>query len=299
MPTTLQKMTADSWTTICHQSYEQSIMMSSMVPTDASSAIYIRRQKATTAPVVHAKEDCDVSSFGVGVGMRSPSMQKIGKSFASHSSISNAGLVNSHLSAGSGLTKRVSFGLQHETVALNARERMQATPSTHDARTPHLGGDPIKSPQTLSRTSSVDADTFFDQSAFLNTFSSAPQRDIDTCVHFAMHGGPLVKYSSRAQRPPILCTFRLIGDCKRLVWAEASKPDDEKYGLETSSVVQVLVGAAAAAEFETLNKGSNVKTANMRLVLLLHGDEKLRLEALDKVSELVVVFYRASRRVCR
>lgn len=133
-------------------------------------------------------------------------------------------------------------------------------------------------------SSSVETDSFPDHSAFLNAFASAPQRDVDTCVHFAALGGPLVKYSSRANRAPVLCTFRLIDHGKRLVWAEATKPNDEKYGLETSSVVQVLVGAAAATAFENSAKGSNMKSINLKLVLLLQGDEKLRLEALDKVN---------------
>ena len=53
--------------------------------------------------------------------------------------------------------------------------------------------------------------------------------------------------------------------------------------METSSIVKVLVGSAAAAEFD-VSKQSNIKNAGLRLVLLLDGDEKLRLEALDKVA---------------
>jgi hypothetical protein len=257
--------------------------MSTLAPSDASDAVYIRRQKAFIAPVVLPKEDCGEASFGVGVGMHSPTMHKNSRSFVPLSSIADSASVSSQLIAGGSFTKRVSFGLQKEALSQNSRERIQATSITAGVFASHENR-PNENPKHASRT--VEMDALPDQSAFLNLFASAPQRDVDTCIHFATLGGPLVKHSSRAHRPPVLCTFRLTDHGRRLVWAEAAKSNDEKYGLDTSSVEQVLVGAATAAAFENAGTGSNMKSVGLRLVLLLHGDEKLRLEALDKVSIL-------------
>jgi hypothetical protein len=38
----------------------------------------------------------------------------------------------------------------------------------------------------------------------------------------------MVKYSSRPNRAPVLCTFRLTVDYSRFVWSESSRPADEK-----------------------------------------------------------------------
>jgi hypothetical protein len=204
--------------------------------------------------------------------MHSPTMQKRGKLSIPHSSIANLGLVTSQ--HGSISTKRVSFGPQPA-----ARGHASAGPSNHSA----LYCAVSESRTVAALDSSGKVESFSEESAFLTRFADAPQRDVDTCIQFAMLGGPLVKHSSRAHRPAVLCTFRLVNDCTRVVWAEASKPEEEKYGLETSSIVKVLVGSAAAAEFE-VSKQLSMKNAGLRLVLLLDGDEKLRLEALDKVA---------------
>ncbi len=238
-------------------------------PTSAPKSLYIRKQKAPSAPAPAAcpNEDRDPSTLGAGVGMHSPTMQKRGKLSIPHASISNLGLVTSQ--HGSSSTKRVSFGPQPAAQGPSNQSAFYCAVSESRAV---AASDGPGTAQSLS-----------EESAFSTRFADAPQRDVDTCIQFAKLGGPLVKHSSRAHRPAVLCTFRLVNDCTRVVWAEASKPEEEKYGLETSSIVKVLVGSAAAAEFD-VSKQSNIKNAGLRLVLLLDGDEKLRLEALDKVA---------------
>jgi hypothetical protein len=247
--------------------------MSSSVPSDAPMGVYIRKQKAAPATVARQVDD-EESSFGKGVGMHSPTMQRGSNSFVLNPSIAKSGLVASRIIAASA-TRRVSFGLQSADVQLQIPRQqssitsvsaVSAVDSIISLQNEYLGGDTAR-----------------DQSAFLKLFSSATQREVDVCVQFAMHGGPLVKHSSRAHRAPALCTFRLTNDYARLVWADAAKPGDEKYGLETESLLQVLVGAAAAAEAEGTSAGPSAKSPSLRLVLLLEGEEKLRLEALDKV----------------
>jgi hypothetical protein len=254
--------------------------MNTLAPSDVPAAVFIRKQKAISAPVVLENEDFEESSLGVGVGMHSPSMQRRTKSHVTRPVNANSGMITSWLSASSGPTKKVSFGLQSETSTRNAHEhdvRHQASPSfTENAS---LMGSKLSS-------NNFDGEVFRDQNAFLSLFLNTNQRELDTCIQFAMLGGPLVKHSSRAHRPPVLCNFRLINNCARLVWAEATRPEEEKYGLETSSISKVLVGAAAAAEIESPNTVRNIKPSTLRLVLLLEGDEKLRLEALDKVRIL-------------
>jgi hypothetical protein len=214
-------------------------------------------------------------------------MQKRGKLSIPHASIANLGLVTSQ--HGSSSTKRVSFGPQPA-----AQGHAAAAPSNQSA----FYCAASESRAVAASNGPGTAQSISEESAFSTRFANAPQRDVDTCIQFAKLGGPLVKHSSRAHRPAVLCTFRLVNDCTRVVWAEASKPEEEKYGLETSSIVKVLVGSAAAAEFD-VSKQSNIKNAGLRLVLLLDGDEKLRLEALDKVAQALLFLRRVSLLVCR
>ncbi len=250
-------------------------IMSTVPSSDAASAVYIRKQKTLSAPVVQTNDVSEVS-FGVGVGMHSPTMQRSSKSFVPRPTISNSESGTLRLSASNSSTRRVSFELQSGLRVQSANEQPKIP---LDA--PSFGNG--ASNANVAFNTADDWEAPRDHSAFLAMFSSAPQREIDTCIQFATHGGPMVKHSSRAHRTPVLCTFRLTKDCTRLVWAEASKPSDEKYGLETSSIMRVIVGAEAAIEFERSKSGSNSKTAALKMILLLEGDEKLRLEALDKV----------------
>jgi hypothetical protein len=217
--------------------------------------------------------------------MHSPSMQRRTKSFASQPSNENSSLVTLRSSFVSGSTKRVSFGLQFEAHMRSAQD--------HDNTLPHAASSCVEDlPHASSNSvsSTLEAGASRDQSAFLTMFANTTQRELDTSIQFAMHGGPLVKHSSRAHRPPVLCTFRLINECTRLVWAEVSRPEEEKYGLETSAISDVLVGSAAAVEFQAPAVASNTRNVALRLVLLLEGEEKLRLEALDKVQTLLHYF---------
>ena len=257
--------------------------MNTSVPSDAPMGVYIRKQKAAVAaPVAQPVENDDASSFGKGVGMHSPTMQRKNTAFVPHPSFAKSGLAASRLSdvAAGGTTRRVSFGMQPaESQAHNLRQH--ATIASGPAVSAVDSAAPLKN-------EAVEDAAALDQSAFLKLFGSATQREVDTCIQFAMHGGPLVKHSSRAHKAPVLATFRLTNDYSRLVWAEASKPNDEKYGLETESLLQVLVGAAAAGAIEGCSAGASTKSPSLRLVLLLEGDDKLRLEALDKVHSALL-----------
>jgi hypothetical protein len=255
--------------------------MKTSAPGDPTKDVYVRKQKAFATPCVRPNGDCKESSAGAGVGMHSPSMQRRTKSLASQLSNENSRLVTSRPSIGNGSTKRVSFGLQVEAQIRSAQDHantLSQAASSCDKDAPNATSNFI--------SSAVEVDVSRDQSSFLTMFANTTQRDLDTSIQFAMHGGPLVKHSSRAHRPPVLCTFRLIKECTRLVWAEASRPEEEKFGLETSAISSVLVGAAAAAEFQAFSSVPNTRSVTLRLVLLLEGEEKLRLEALDKVHTL-------------
>ena len=247
--------------------------MSTVPSSDAASAVYIRKQKTLSAPVVQTNDMSEVS-FGVGVGMHSPTMQRNSKSFVPRPTISNSESGTLRLGISNSSTRRVSFVLQSDLRVQSANEQPNIP-----LHAPSFGNGALNANVAFNTTDDWEAPR--DHSTFVAMFASAPQREIDTCIQFATLGGPIVKHSSRAHRTPVLCTFRLTKDCTRLVWAEASKPTDEKYGLETSSIMRVIVGAEAAIEFE--RAGSNSKTPALKMILLLEGDEKLRLEALDKV----------------
>jgi hypothetical protein len=209
--------------------------------------------------------------------MRDPSMIRTAKTFSPRSSLANMGVVTAQLNAGA--AKRVSFS---RDVQVDDAGRLLGSAPAQSLAPAAVVEPSFTTPNAASSPSTLKERALREQIALQRMFASAAQRDRDMCLQFALHGGPLVKYSSRARRPPALCSFRLTPDCARLVWAEASKPGDERYGFDTSTLLQVLVGTAAAAEFESLD--SNVKQHSLKLVLLLQGDEKLRLEALDKAN---------------